>query len=377
VRLGSMASLLTCLVACASEPVQPAATTAATATDSTTQDLETGVGEGTAGMDPEVGTMAAETLADSTLGPDPTATSDGTSEGTTTTGTVTSSAATTGSELATTSDTGVTIGTDSTTDSGSDDPVLTVVSFNVLHGFPDFLNLDQRTQMVVDFIDTHQPDVVAVQEIAQSPTQMNRAEVIASMTGYEWEFEVASGVAISFEEGPGVLSKWPIVARSAAQMPHVNGFEVRKVLRVRVETPWGEIDVSSAHLTTQDDETIKADQALAAYAFVSENRTPLASFLCGDMNATPDHLGMRALRGEASHDGVTGDLIDAWLTVNPDEPGYTAPSSDPSRRIDYVYVVPGTDVAGTTESCELVFTEPVDGLYASDHIGVLCRIRLE
>jgi endonuclease/exonuclease/phosphatase family metal-dependent hydrolase len=256
--------------------------------------------------------------------------------------------------------------------------VVTMVSFNLLHGFPDFMGLDERTAIVADFIDTVQPDVIAVQEVGQTPTLPNRAQVLADLTGYEWVWEKASGVSFVFEEGPGILSRWPIVASEAVELPHPGlvGFEVRKAVGAWIATPHGQIVVFSAHLTTQDDETIKADQALTAYERVRAGVTDRPGFFAGDMNAAPDSLPMRFLRGEATHAGVTGDLIDAWPVANPGDPGFTNDPESPSERIDYVYVVPGSAGAGTILDCELVFADPVGGVYASDHIGVLCHVAL-
>ncbi len=267
-------------------------------------------------------------------------------------------------------------GAEETTGSSGEPGVLSVVQFNVLHGFPDFAMLEQREQILVDWINAEKPDIIGVQETAQNGLMPNRGQVIADATGYEWEFEQASGIPGIFVEGPGVLSRWPITDREGLELPHVNGFEIRKALRVRIDTPWGEVDLTSTHLTTQDPQDIKADQALAAWGLTVDNRTAAASFFVGDMNATPDSLAMTAVRGEVVHNDQTGDAIDAWLAVNPDDPGLTASSDDPDRRIDYLYVVPGTRFAGEVLDCERIFVEPVDGLYASDHIGVHCHVRV-
>ncbi len=259
----------------------------------------------------------------------------------------------------------------------SDGAILTVVSFNLLHGFPDFPVLDERTQIIADYINDNQPDLVALQEIGQTPTVQNRAEVLAAMTGYDWVWEKASGVEFVFEEGPGILSRWPITDSAAVELPHpgLGGFEVRKAVRGRIDTPYGPVNITSTHLTTQKDPTMSADQALAAYQLARGDATALPSFFAGDMNALPESLAMQMLRGEAFHAGVTGDLVDAWLAANPDDPGYT--STDAPERIDYVYVVPGTAAIGEVLSCEIILEDPVGGVMASDHLGVSCRIRLD
>ena len=46
------------------------------------------------------------------------------------------------------------------------------------------------------------------------------------------------------------------------------------------------------------------------------------------------------------------------------------------ERIDYVYVVPGPKGTGTVKSCERVLDQPKNGIYASDHMGVMCVVAL-
>ena len=129
-------------------------------------------------------------------------------------------------------------------------------------------------------------------------------------------------------------------------------------------------------MTTDSAETIQADQAADVFQFIQANPSPLAGFFAGDLNADPPDLAMRFLRGEASHEGVTGNLIDAWMAANPGDEGFTQPSHEPDQRIDYIYLVPGTEKSAEVVSCELMFTEQVGGLYASDHLGVLCEYSL-
>jgi hypothetical protein len=78
---------------------------------------------------------------------------------------------------------------------------------------------------------------------------------------------------------------------------------------------------------------------------------------------------------------------DAWATTHPADPGHTATPRNPlrgepgappqpGRRIDYIFVRcdehgrPTLEIAG----CELAFDEPVDGVWASHHFGVLALL---
>lgn len=235
-------------------------------------------------------------------------------------------------------------------------------------------DVETRTQIVIDAIDLLQPDFVALQEVTVTSSSTNRAEAIADATGYEWGWYVTHDFVV-YQEGPGYLSRWPVSWTETVDLPHddLGGTVTRVTLGVGLQTPHGELSFFSSHATVDPDEQVKADQALASWQFVHSKDNGLPAFFAGDLNAEPDSLAMQFLRGEATHDGMTGDFTDAWLEVNASDPGYTIPSDAPERRIDYIYMAPSS---ASVVACELVFDEAVEGVYASDHIGVLCDFAL-
>jgi endonuclease/exonuclease/phosphatase family metal-dependent hydrolase len=108
--------------------------------------------------------------------------------------------------------------------------------------------------------------------------------------------------------------------------------------------------------------------------------------LAGDLDAAPDASSVRFWRGLQSLDGLSVCYQDDWESARPGEPGHTfAPRNplvaggemplEPGRRIDYV-MVRGGDHGPTLEisSCELAFDEPVGGVWASDHFGVVAGL---
>ena len=265
-------------------------------------------------------------------------------------------------------------------DGGGDDPEpasLVVLTFNLKHpllGMDDALN---RLPIVADLIDDRQPDLVALQEVVSDGSEPDMAAQLAAQTGYEHYWQHTYDVPLLFSEGIAVLSRWPILWHDAIQLPHVDLIMFqRQILGTRVDSPYGELQLFCSHMTTDSDETKKADQALAAFEFMQSHPSPLPGFFAGDLNAEPDTLAMRFFRGEAAHEGVTGDLVDSWLVTNPDQDGFTIPSNNPDRRIDYIYVVPGSVGSAVPVECEIVLDEPQGGVYASDHLGVLCRYEL-
>ena len=107
----------------------------------------------------------------------------------------------------------------------------------------------------------------------------------------------------------------------------------------------------------------------------------------GDLNAGPDAASVRFLAGRQSLAGISVRYEDAWEAVHADEPGHTfSPRNrlvragqmplERGRRIDHIMTRSGPygpllDVA----DCRLVFDRPVDGVWASDHFGLLAELR--
>lgn len=232
-------------------------------------------------------------------------------------------------------------------------------------------NADARTEIVADAINQYQPDFVALQEVAQSITEPNRAQVLAQATGYHWSWSVAHDFAV-YQEGTGYLSRWPVSWEETIELPHgdIGGTFKRVTIGAGLATPHGELAFYSTHAALDPQEHVKADQALATWQLMVAHDNGAPAFLGGDMNADPETLAMRFLRGEAEYEGHQSDLIDAWTTANPGDPGWTSTSDAPERRIDYIYL--RSAGSATVTSCELVLTTPVGDLYASDHLGVMC-----
>jgi endonuclease/exonuclease/phosphatase family metal-dependent hydrolase len=108
--------------------------------------------------------------------------------------------------------------------------------------------------------------------------------------------------------------------------------------------------------------------------------------VAGDFDAAPDTASVRFWLGRQSLEGRSVWYRDAWEHVHGDEPGHTFSPRNPlvadshwrldlGRRIDYVLVRCGEH--GPTldiSACRLLFEEPVDGVWASDHFGVVADL---
>jgi endonuclease/exonuclease/phosphatase family metal-dependent hydrolase len=270
--------------------------------------------------------------------------------------------------------------------------VLRYLSLNILHGgiLSGFTgndeDLEERLRIVVDELRALDPDVVGIQEASVGRRRGNVAARLAAELGdhhvYEpvrffganWLNRLTAWV-MSLDEGPAILSRFPIVGWESASLPLCNGrFDPRLWLYARLQTPWGELGVASTHTSRGFCE------APAVAGLMHARRGPLPSVLMGDFNATEDSPGVTALT-------LGGGFVDAFRAVNPTAPGLTvwqrvdAPVATVFRRVDYVFVLPGTSVPGHVRASRVVLDSPrrlADGkvLWPSDHYGVLAEIEV-
>jgi endonuclease/exonuclease/phosphatase family metal-dependent hydrolase len=123
-------------------------------------------------------------------------------------------------------------------------------------------------------------------------------------------------------------------------------------------------------------------QAVAAARFLAEFAEARTRhvIVAADLDADPESASARFWTGRQSLDGMSVCYRDAWESVHPQEPGHTFTPENPImigrdwpfRRIDYVLVRCGEHEGPTLEiaGCERIFTEAVDGVWASDHFGL-------
>ena len=271
---------------------------------------------------------------------------------------------------------------------------ITVVSFNVLHGGPwsgfagDGRRLERRLEMVGEALAGLRPDVIALQEASVSRRLGNVPERLAGRLGLHHAYAPATshvfgdgllsrlivGV-LGFHEGPAILSRFPIVARQVHALPRCDSYlDPRVILRARLDTPWGLVDVFSTH-TSRD-----SCQVRRVAELVGQRRNGLPSVLMGDFNNVETSVAIRALTDEAG-------FIDTYRRANPDARGATvwqrpdAPVTTASRRVDYVFLIPGLDVRGRVRGSRVILDTPhrlPEGslLWPSDHYGVLTELEL-
>lgn len=259
---------------------------------------------------------------------------------------------------------------------------LRVMSLNVLHGFPRFERLDIRLGLIANEIRRQDADIVCLQEVPWALGLGSAAEDLAERTGLNHLYVRANGNrrAILFEEGEAILSRFPLKDPDFAELdPQAGFFEHRVVLHATATTPWGDVRVFVTHLTDGDPESNRA-QAASLLSLVADTGTGPA-IVAGDFNATEDSPQIEA---------ITHAWTDTFRAAHPEDDGFTccidnlnkAPEKNGlEKRIDYVFLVPGSDKEARVLSSQRLLDRPLstaDGWqWASDHVGLLTSVELQ
>ena len=273
----------------------------------------------------------------------------------------------------------------------AEDRPLRLVTFNLLHGGPwaaftgDDDELEARLALTIAELRALDPDVVALQE---SPVTRRRGDVAARVAGALGLAHVSAPAtdrvvpwrllgrlvtaALGFEEGPAILSRYPIVASEVHDLPRCRRWlDPRVALRAEVRTPAGVLTVVSTH-TSRDDCQTRRVAELAA-----EAAGPVV--VMGDLNTAEDTPALAAF--------LERGFVDLYRAANPDTRGATVwqriRQAAPTvfRRVDYVLLRVGDGRPPDVTASRVVLNTPgrsKDGgvLWPSDHYGVLAEVRL-
>jgi endonuclease/exonuclease/phosphatase family metal-dependent hydrolase len=124
--------------------------------------------------------------------------------------------------------------------------------------------------------------------------------------------------------GDAVLSRYPILEWQHTLLPNQGG-EQRGMTETVLDVDGRRVRVVATHLEFASRSERRA-QAQAVVERLKASAEP--TVVMGDLNGEPDDSGLAPLR-----DAFT----DAWAAAGNGD-GYTNPTSDPHRRIDYVFV---------------------------------------
>jgi endonuclease/exonuclease/phosphatase family metal-dependent hydrolase len=248
---------------------------------------------------------------------------------------------------------------------------------------------ERRHRLVGETIRALDPDVVALQEVP-----VTSAEVVERLLGPDHHLTHFSRVS---EDGVGgtLATRWPhrviteidlrISDRSRDTLPWC------ATVVVELATPVGPVVVAHHKPSWPFPFELEREQQALLAARVLEDHVGSRDthvVVLGDFDATPDSASMLFWRGRRPAEGMSVCYQDAWEYAHPGEPGHTFELANPlvregevatavSRKIDHILVRSG--LHGPTlrvADCRRILDGPVDGVWASDHYGVLADLVL-
>jgi endonuclease/exonuclease/phosphatase family metal-dependent hydrolase len=224
--------------------------------------------------------------------------------------------------------------------------------------------------------------VLCLQEASVAGDRGDVAARIAAALGYEY-VRASSGwrwvgwmarAFLGFEEGPAVLSRFPIVDAEVHPLGSCGLSYGRVLLCARLATPWGPLDACSTHTSASD------CHLHSIASLLEEKPRDGALVVTGDMNGQSETEGARHLRS-------TIGLVDTFRAANPGADGFTVwqPPRDPNRRahrrVDFILAAAAPGATLRVERSAVVLDRPGVGgdgapLWPSDHYGVLSVVQL-
>ena len=243
---------------------------------------------------------------------------------------------------------------------------------------------EERLRAIREGLRTLAPDVIGMQEVLRFPG-LDQAELVSEGLGYEIAWGRASENH-GYPVGNAILSRWPILRSEVIPLPNGGSDEDRCLVFAELDSPFGKVPFFCTHLNWKFHHGhIRCLQVKAITEAVAR-LAPLEGFppvVVGDFNAEPDSDEIRYMRGLTGLGGPYVYFADAFGVAGDGSPGTTfskknqfaEPMREPERRIDYVFVRgPADSQRGEPSAARVCFDEPFDGVFPSDHFGVIATI---
>lgn len=252
--------------------------------------------------------------------------------------------------------------------SAASSDTLTVVTLNLWHDEHDW---PSRLNVILAEMRRLGPDVLCVQEVLQNPTLPNQATTLADSLGFHVQFASVDGPERSKRYGNAVLTPHPVLAQGERNLEPADDY--RAVAHVRFAWRGREVDAYSTHLHhTTAGGSIRAVQIRHLLAYVDSTRGDGPTVIAGDFNAQ---------LGSPEMDLVTAQHRDAFHAVHPkatpaEAATYNARFGVDPGAIDHVFVEKSGKRRLVPVACDVIFKAVgPDSVWASDHYGVVARLR--
>jgi len=254
-----------------------------------------------------------------------------------------------------------------------------IVSWNIAN-YDDHPKWMTRKNLIADETIKTNADIIALQEVrfnkdhpSTKATHLNSAEQILMRLQSKNKFNDASIItqpamhykSTGFWEGLSTISKNDIMETGAIFHSYIQNptDQNKRVTQYSVAISDNlafflfntHFSYDETNLRSNIGEVMSYTERFAGYPLV----------LFGDMNATPQNENIHKLTMQG--------FIDIWNKLKSEEDGFTYPSSNPAKRIDFCWA--NETFANKIRSIKLIGDKPDrDGIYPSDHLGLVIEI---
>jgi endonuclease/exonuclease/phosphatase family metal-dependent hydrolase len=247
---------------------------------------------------------------------------------------------------------------------------LTVVTLNLWHDQRDW---PRRLSVILAGLRRLDPDVICLQEVLQHRALRNQAETLADSLGCRVHFTSVDSVHREKRYGNAILTRHRVLHTGGRNLEPADDY--RTVAHVRIAFDGRPIDVYDTHLHhTREGGAIRAAQIRDLLAYIDSTRGDGAVVLAGDFNAELGTPEMRLLEAR---------FTDAFRALHPSATRAEALTFNPvfgpdPGAIDHVFVARSGRERLVPVASEILFRSVgPDSTWASDHFGVLTRLRRE
>lgn len=246
---------------------------------------------------------------------------------------------------------------------------LIVLTANLWHDWPWRRRLPERLEAFAELVEAEGVDLVLLQEVARW-RDMRVDEWLGDRLGMAYAYSPANGhvSSIGFEEGPAILSKFPLRLVHNLQLDSsAIAFVRRKALAAQALTPGGPLWTSSVHLSLMAG--ANGGQLMQLDRWADERAKSAPVLVGGDFNAPESSARIQAMEGR---------WRDLFRHLHPSKDGATHAVSWPwggpllRQRLDYLFLHHGSQSAEVLEA-RLIHAE---GELKSDHSFVLARLQI-
>lgn len=252
----------------------------------------------------------------------------------------------------------------------------------------------RRPECINQTLATLKPDLIAFQEVIQTRDDRMLDRLLAKLdfeATHQADLQHSTPPFADRYGGSAVATRWPHRVVEVLDMRVAGAADVPwATLATVVEIPEaGELLFVGATMAWRPAaEAVRERQALAIAELDARHRRGLPTIIAGDLNADPGSASIRFLTGRQSLDGRSVLYHDAWEIAG-DGRGYTWGVDNPNgragsdqiigqpdyrKRFDYVLVGSWDahpESHAHIRSAALAFDKPINGIWASDHFGVV------